>query len=453
MNITTQQIDELNAVIELELTPADYSEKVQNALKTTAKKVSMPGFRPGKVPSSLIKKMYGRSVFADEINKILNDSLYQYIEQNNIQFLGNPLPKDNEEAEYLFDIDAPQTMKFAYELGLSPKFDVRVDDSIAIEYLTVKADDKIVNEEILSIQMRYGNYTNAEVSENDDLLVGELVQLDANGNVMENGIKTNKTINLRVVADDNAKNNLIGVSLNSTVVINPKEIWADAKAIARNLEIDENIAADMQSNFNFTVKEIKRLVPHEINQELFNKAFGEGVINSEEEMRKKIAGDVENFYVRESDKKFFEDVTKYYIQNTSFELPALFLKRWMKTASEKPITEEQIENEWVEYSEILKWQLIENHIIKSYNLTVEANELKDYAKSLLRSQYAQYGIYEVPEEQLESAAKNALAKKDDVKKLYEQLLGAKLIELFKTKLNLNKKELSFEQFVEQLYKK
>lgn len=451
MNITKQQIDSLNAVLNITVEPADYQENVNKQLRENAKKVSMPGFRAGKVPFGMVKKMYGKSVMADEINKILNDSLYKFLDENRIEFLGNPLPVDTDR-ELNFDIDNPSTLVFDYELGLAPDFDAKVDGSKSFEYLTVKVDDETVNKEVESLALRYGKFEKAEVVEDGDLLSGEFKQLAADGTVLENGIAVNKSISLRTVEDADLKAQLIGLKKGEMVTVDVKKVWNDAASIARNLEISEDIAADMASAFSFELKDISHMTPSAIDQSLFDKIYGEGEVTSEEEFRNRISLDIAKYYERESDKRLFEDITKQLVSEINPELPENFLKKWLASVSKTPKTEEEIDNEFNQSKEALKWQLIETKIIKNHDLKVESDELMAFTKQMIASQYAQYGMFEMPEEEINKQAANYLGKREEAQKIYEQLLGGKLINLFKESYKLEKKELSFQDFVNQIYK-
>lgn len=448
MNIVKEQIDELNAIVKIALSPDDYQPKVEKAIKEHAKKANLPGFRPGKVPAAIIKKMYGKSILAEEVNRILYDSIYNYIEQEKLEILGNPMPKNDTEVNW----DNPSNMEFNYRLGLAPKFEVKLSSDKSFDYFIIKVDDEMVNNELKSIRERYGKIVPAEISQEDDMLMGEFEQLNADGSILEGGIKKTSTIFIKRINDEVTKKSLVGLKKGDTIEIDPRKIWTDTTVLARMLGVDENIAKDLSGKFKFTVNDISRVEPAELNQEFFDKIYGEGNVTSEEQMREKIISEIKAYYNDESERKFFNDVVDYLMHEINFNLPDEFLKSWMLTVSEKPITPEQLEADYPAYARGLKWQLIENKIVKEHNLQGTSDELLDFTKQYLKERFISYGHINVTDEELNQTARKVLQNQEEARKLYDQLIVKKMQELFKKTFKLVEKELPQKEFFEVIYK-
>mgnify|MGYP000328694236 CR=1 FL=1 len=442
MNIIQENIDELNAVLKVKVVANDYLPKVETALKDYQKKASIPGFRPGKVPTGMIKKMYGKSIMVEEINKLLSDSLYTYLHENKIEVLGNPLPK----ADSVIDWDNQQEFEFLYEMGLAPKFNVDLSPKDKFVYQTVKIDDDLVNKYVTDIAKRYGKVENVEVSGDADLLNGDFVELDANGEIVAGGIFKTGSLFLDRVKDEATKKALIGLKNDDKVVLEANTISENATDLAALLGIDKEKAESLNCKLQFTVKGVSRLAAAEINQEFFNKIYGEGTISTEEEFKAKIKDELANMFVNDSERKFYNDVVEHLMNKVNFNLPTEFLKRWIVAANEKPVTFEQVDSEFENYSKGLKWQLIENKIIKENNLEVTKDEVVDHTKELILQQFAQMGQGPMGDEELNQTAQRVLSNQEEAKKLYEKLYGQKVMELFKTKFTLENKEVAYDDF-------
>ncbi len=442
MNIIQENIDELNAVLKVKVVATDYLPKVETALKDYQKKASIPGFRPGKVPTGMIKKMYGKSIMVEEINKLLSDSLYKYLHENKIEVLGNPLPK----ADSVIDWDNQQEFEFLYEMGLAPKFNVDLSPKDKFVYQTVKIDDELVNKYVTDIAKRYGKVENVEISGDADLLNGDFVELDANGEIVAGGIFKTGSLFLDRVKDEATKKALIGLKNDDKVVLDASKLSENATDLAALLGIDKEKAEGLNCKLQFTVKGVSRLAAAEINQEFFNKIYGEGNVSTEEEFKAKIKDELANMFVNDSERKFYNDVVEHLMNKVNFKLPTEFLKRWIVTANEKPVTFEQVDSEFENYSKGLKWQLIENKIIKENNLEVTKDEVVDHTKELILQQFAQMGQGPMGDEELNQTAQRVLSNQEEAKKLYEKLYGQKVMELFKTKFTLENKEVAYDDF-------
>ena len=444
MNITQENIDELNAVLRVKVVAEDYLPEVENALKDHQKKASIPGFRPGKVPSGMIKKMYGKSILVNAINKLLNDSLYNYLNEYKIEVLGNPLPKADSDIH--IDWDNQKEFEFLYEMGLAPKFNVELSAKEKFIYPTVKIDEEMITKYVTDISKRYGKVENVEISEAGDLLNGDFVELDANGEILAGGIFKTSSIFIDRVKGEDTKKALIGLKKDDKVILETQNLSDNAVDIASMLGIEKTAAEKLTSKIQFTVKNISRLAGSEINQDLFNKVYGEGNISSEEEFRAKIKDELSSMFANDSERKFYNDVVEHLMNKINFNLPNEFLKRWIIAANEKPVTPEQVESEFEGYSKGLKWSLIENKIIKDNNIQVSNEDVIEYTKVMILDQFAKYSPTPMGEEELNKTVQSVLSNKEEAKKIYEKLYGEKVMDLFKTKFTLENKEFSYDDF-------
>jgi trigger factor len=442
MNITRENIDQLNATIKVKLGPEDYKQKVDDALKNYSKKVSMPGFRPGKVPAGMVKKMYGKSILAEELNKLLNDSLYKYIQENNIEMLGNPIPSADEKN----NIDENQTeFEFKYDLGLAPTFNVELNNKEKYPFEVIKIDEKLVDRQMNDMAKRYGKIINPENSTKEDLILVDMVEVNEQNEIVAAGLFRSASLFMERITGDAVQQKLIGIKKDDKVTLNATELAADAEYFATLLKADkEKVAA---SNLQLTVKEISRIAPADINQELFKKIYGEGVVNNVEEFRAKLKEDLGKSFVGESDRKFMNTVVNSLKQKVNLQLPDEFLKRWLLVVNEKPISKEQLEQEYPLYAEQLKWQLIENKIIKEKEIKITQEEAIDYVKNLLRENYLRYGQANVDEKELNDAAKNILSKEDEAKRIFDQMYEQRLLAIFKNTFTLEQKEVEHDEFI------
>jgi trigger factor len=441
MNITKKDIDALNAELSITLAPQDYEEKVNNAIKKVQKQAVMPGFRAGKVPVGLIKKQYGKSILVEEINKILNDQLYNYINDNKIEILGNPMPKENSAV----DFDNKTEWTFDYELGLTPQFDLKLDSSQAFTYNTVKIDDELVEKYLKDVKRNYGKPSNPEVAEEKDVLYIDIVELDADGNITPGGVFKSTSIGIDRLKNEAAKAKFIGAKKEDKIVINANELYDSAVDKSMSLGIDKEIAETFSANLQVTVKNIARMDDADLDQELFDKLYGAGNVNSEAEFREKIKGELAAMFSQDTDRKFVETVEKTLVEKLSIKLPDEFLKRWLMAVNEKPLTKEQLELEYPAYARSMQWKLIENRIIKDNGITVNIDEAKEEAGKFIRSQYARYG--QTPDEaEVTKIAESILAKQDEAQKIYEGLYSQKVLSLLKTTCKLDNKEVSYNEF-------
>ena len=442
MNILKEQTDDLNAVVTIKLSPEDYNEKYEKAIKKAQQQVALPGFRPGKVPSGLIKKRYGKSILLEELNRLLSDSLNNYITENKIEILGNPLPKTNEDT---LDLDNPKEFSFSFELGLSPELNAEINNSLTIPYSSISVDEALIDKYIKDVKRNYGKAINPETASDRDVVFVEAVELDNEGNIVPGGIFKSTSVSLERLKNEAAKAKLNGVKKEDKVIVNVKELYETPLDISIALGVDKEKCEELNCNLQLTVKNIARLEDAELNQELFDKIYGEGAIHTTEEFRGKISDELKVMFDRDSDKKFFQDAQDKLIEFFNPKLPDDFLKRWLLTANEKPVTAEQIEQDYENWSKLMKWKLIENKLAKQNNISIELDEMKEETRMFVIDQYRRYG--QMPDEkELEKAVNTILAKESEARKIADNIMDRKILNLLKEKITLKKEDVSYDDF-------
>lgn len=442
MNVVEEKIDDLNAVLRISVAPEDYQDKVDGLIKKYRKDANIPGFRPGKTPLSLIQKKYGRSILADELNKIVNESLNNFIQSNNLEILGNPLPKADEELKG--DFNNPSEFVFAYEIGLAPSFELEINKKQKFDYLMVDIDKTMLDKEVDNLARRYGKLVEAEKVSDRDMVIGTFTSKDGT-------ISNSSTISMEFIEDKKVVKAITGSKVGDNLTLDPAAVSKDDKDLAAMLGIEESEIVNVPKDLNFKITEIKTMIPAAIDQELFDKLFGADTIKSEAELREKIKGDLTNMFQNDSDKLFSQKVTDTVIEKTKFDLPEKFLKRWIQESSKDEISLDEIDADFDNYKKSLKWQLIQNKIIKDNNMQVQAPEVMDYTKGLLVNQYAQYGMPAPADEELETQAKNVLSNQEEANKIYENIYGFKIMTFFKENVKLNEKALPYDKFIEVAY--
>lgn len=441
MNITKHDIDSLNAEITISVTPNDYENRVNDGIKKVQRQASMPGFRPGKVPVGLIKKQYGTQILVDEINKILNDAIYKYIEENKIEILGNPLPKNQTSVDFTNQKD----FDFVYELGLAPAFNIQLDGNLSFNYKTVKVDDTLVDKYVNDVRRNYGTPVNPETAGEKDVVFVDINELDENGSIKAGGIFKSTSVSFERLKSETAKSKLLGVKREDKIVININELYETALDKSVSLGIDKELAESTNCQLQLTVKNISRMEDAELNQELFDKVYGSNAVTSEAEFRAKISEELGKMFNVDSERFLKTEVENKLIEKLNINLPDTFLKRWLMAVNEKPVTEEELEKDYPNYAKAMQWRLIENKIIKDNGISVSEEDAQQEAKLFVKSEYARYG--QVPtEEDLEKISKDLLAKEKDAQRIYENLYSKKVLSLIKEKCNLETKEVSYEDF-------
>lgn len=452
MNISFENSDKVNGLLTITVEEADFNASVEKTLKDYRKKANIPGFRPGQAPMGLIKRQFGASVRYDAVNKFVGEQLYKYIQDNNIQMLGEPLPSAKQETPA--DIEKPAPYTFVFDIAVAPEINMTLDGRNKIDYYTIKADDKLINEQIEMYQSRAGKYEKAEEynAELNDMLKGDLRELDAEGNTKEGGITVEGAVLMpSYIKVDEQKNLFNNAKPGDIITFNPRKAYPEGEAeISALLKIDREVAKDLESNFSFQITEIQRFVKAELNQELFDQVFGEGTVKSEDEFRAKIAEGLKPQLEANSDYKFMLDV-RTYCENKVGELtwPDELLKRIM-LLNNKDKGEDFIEKNYAESIKQLKWHLIKEQLVKANEIKIEDADVKAAAIEMARMQFAQYGMTNVPDEYVENYANELLKKREAVDNFVERAIDVKLAAALKSTVSLNNKEVTLDEFNEMM---
>lgn len=444
MNITKENIDDLNAVLKIKIEKTDYEDKVETVLKDYRKKATIKGFRPGMVPIGLIKKMYGKAVQLDEINKILTENIQKYITDEKLEILGDPLPKVDEQNK--IDFDTQQDFTFSFELGLTPVFELKLSKKNKVNQYDIIVDEKMRSQYLENYTRRYGELKKTEQIEEKDVVKGRIEAIDENGNVIPEGPSVEETsLGIDIIKDEKIKKEFIGKNIHDTIDFDLKKAFPNDTEIAGILHKKKEEVADLGANYRFTVNEISRFYPAELGKELFDKIFGEGVINSEEEFMKKIEEEIVANLKRESDFKLMMDIKNMTMEKTDFQLPEEFLKKWLLRVNEKS-TAEQIEKEFDGFRKDLKWQLIRNKVARDNEVKISEEELQKEAENITRYQFQQYGLFYTTDEQIANYAKETLKRDEDAKRIADKILDEKVILLIKELVKLEDKSVTTEEF-------
>lgn len=450
MNVLENKIDELNAVLTVKIVKEDYIENYEGSIKKYRKQIQMPGFRPGQVPTSVVKKKYGPSILAEEIDKLLNEAIQNHIKDNELSILGNPLPKSDDKQD--IDWKNPSDMEFSFEIGLAPQFELKLDGKTKYPFNTVKIDDSLVDKQIEDFARRYGKMMPVDKSEEKDMIWSTFTELDENDQPKEGGFVHNSTVAIEFLEDADMKKKLTGVKNGDTLILNPKVISRGDADMGAMLGISKEEAAAYNRNVELKVTEIKRMEPAEINQELIDKVYGEGNVEGVDAMKEKISAELRQMFAQDSDRLFKRDFADITLEKLNLDLPNDFLKRWILSSSKEEITMDDVEKEYDQYANSLKWQLVENRIIKDNDIKVEFDEVLNHTKNLLAGQYAQYGMMVPVDEELTANARKVLENREEAQKLFEQLYDLKVINFLKNTVKLNEKELSYDDFVKEAQK-
>jgi len=444
MNLTQSKAKDLMATITVDVVANDYTEKVDKVLKDYRKTAEVPGFRKGKTPMGIINKKYRTSVVVEEVNKLIQDELYKHITEEKVRVLGSPMPMDDTKIDWENDVD----FKFVYEIGLAPEFDVKITAKDKLNYQKIKADAKLVDSYCTDIAKRYGKMSNPEVSEEGDLVFCSINQLDVDGNVMENGIKNEATVSMDHIADKKIKKQFIGVKADDVISVNVMKAFTNHSDLGAMLSVSHDAIHNLTSEeFQFTIKNINRLAPADLNVELFDKVYGEGTVKDVKEFRAKIQAEAEGQFVAESDRMLKNDVVTYFIEKLKLQMPDDFLKRWLVQTSEQPITMEMLETEYDMYSKSLQWQLIENKILENYEIKVSQDDIIAHTKKLIGMQMKQYGQPEGDDAQLTDIATGILKNEEEKKKIYDQIFDERTLAVYKENFKLTEKSISYDDFV------
>ncbi len=439
MNITQNNIDALNAVITVSISKDDYAWNVDKVLKNYQKTAAIPGFRKGAVPMSLIKKQYGKAVLLEEVNKVLQKNLNEYLQRQKLDILGNPLPRMTE--DFNWDKD---DFEFEFEIGLTPKVTIDLDSVKDVTRYKISADDKMLDEQVGRIQKQYGKKIAKDVVEKGDDIRGTFINA-------EKEINAYAQITLDIFKDEKSADAFIGKKVGDVITLNTKGLFADDHQLMDYLKVSHDDVHGLDIDVDFAIEEITASEPAELTQELFDKLFGEGKVASVDELKQKIKEDAENQFATQADQKFLNDVTASLLKTTQFDLPSEFLKKWIQTAGETKLTPEQAEQEYARSENGLRYQLIEGNIMSSNNLQITFENLKAYTAKVIKKQMAQFGQMDPTEADVEGIVARVLSNQEEVKKLSDQVMSEKMLNLFKDKISAKTKEVTYQDFIKESY--
>ena len=440
MKVSKKDIDKLNSVLSVSIEKTDYESKVEEVIKDYKKKANIPGFRKGHTPIGLIKKQYGISVKVDEINKLMQKGLSDYLGDEKLDILGNPLPVEKNDLDWNAD-----NITFDFEIGLSPEFEVSLKNKKAISSYEIDVDKKMIDDQLKNIQNQYGKLI-AKTKIEDGF--------EINGKFINEEFEVDNTSNFKLkdIKGKSNKESLKKLNIGDSIDLKTKDLFDKDSDLSFHLKTNDD-NKDKVKSIKFLLNEINEREPADLNQDLFDKLFGKDAIKSVTELKNKLKSDAESNFINQTDQKLLNDVTEYLIDNTKFDLPVNFLKKWMQTAGENRLDEKEAALEYEKSEKGLRYQLIESKIVKDNDIKIDHDQIKDFSKDLIKTQMKQYGQNNPDEKELESISQRILSNKDEVKRISDQLLSKKLIDLFKSNLKFKNNKVSYEKFIEMAYAK
>ena len=445
MKISFENPDKVNGLLTLTVEEADYKENVEKTLKNYRKKANVPGFRPGMVPMGMIKRQFGTTAKVDEINKLLGEQIYKYVKDNNIQMLGEPLPSDKQEPVDM-EKEAPYT--FMFDIAVAPEFKAELTGDDTIDYYTIAVDDKIIDQQIDVFASRAGHYDKVEDYQANDMLKGDIRELDENGNTKEGGITVEGAVLMpEYIKVEDQKKLFDGAKLGDIITFNPKKAYPESDIeVSSLLKMKKEEVADLTADFSYQITEISRYVKAEVNQELFDQVYGKDVIKDEKDFREKIAEGLKAQFAVDSDFKFIQDVRKYLVDKVgALTYPDALLKRIMLN-NNKDKGEEFVEKNYEQSIKELTWHLIKEQLVKANGIKIEDADIEETAKEAAKAQFAQYGMNNIPEEYIENYAKDMLKKREYIDSFVDRSIDRKLTEILKNVVKLENKTATLEEF-------
>ena len=440
MDITRENTDALNAVVKVDIIADDYQPKVDKILVDYRKKADIPGFRKGHVPMGMIKKQYEKSVMIDEVNKLLQDSLNKYLTEEKIEILGNPIPRSQE--NFTWDT---KNFSFEFELGLVPQFEVNLTSKKKITKYVINADDSLINKEVENLQSRYGKMSAVDIINENTNVTGTFVN-------EEKEIENKSTINLSDIKGKTNLKKFVGSKVGDVIELKTKSLFSDDSKLMGALGLSNEEIEGLNIKVLFTIEETTEIELADLDQELFDKLFTDGSVKSVTELRNKIKEDAEKQFLQQADQQLLNSVTEFLIDNTSFDLPSEFLQKWLATAGEKQLTPEEAAEEYNKSEKGLRYQLIQEKILKENDIKLDYEELKEYAKGFIRTQMAQFGNMNPEDAELDDIANRILGNQEEAKKLQDQLMSQKLMTFYKEKMTFKTKKVTYEGFIKEVYK-
>ncbi len=441
MKITKEDIDALNSVVKIDISADDYQEKVDSQLKDYRKKANIPGFRKGHVPMSLVKKQYGKSVMIDEVNKLLQESLNKFLTEEKLDVLGNPLPKMDEDFTWEGD-----DFTFEFELGLAPDFEVNLKPKKAITAYEIIADKKMIDTQVENIREQYGKLvTQSEIESNSNVT--------ATFTNEEKEIEKKSSFKMDKIKGKANQKKLIGLKVGDEVELKSKDLFTDDHLLMNVLGITHDEAHDLNVPLTLKIDEVSKTELAELNQELFDKIFGADMVKEEAEFRTKLKEDAEKQFASQADQQFLNAVTESLIENTKFELPAEFLKKWLAVSGEKPMTPEQAKEEYERSEKGLRYQLIESKLMQNNKeLQYNFEDLKEYTKGFVKQQMSQFGDNQIGDKEIDDIVMRVLSNQEEVRRLSDQLKNERLLKFFRENVKMKNKEVTYEDFIKEVYK-
>ncbi|WP_435255543.1 trigger factor [Tenacibaculum sp. A30] len=440
MNITKENVDALNAVVKVDIVAEDYQDKVTKVLNDYRKTANIPGFRKGHVPMGMVKKQYGKSVMIDEVNKLLQESLNKFLVEEKLDILGNPLPRVQED----FNWDADK-FSFEFELGLAPEFDVNLQPKNKVTQYNIVATDELIEKEVENIQSRYGKMSAKDEATEETNVTGTFVN-------EEKEINKKSTISVKDIKGKTNLKKFVGAKVGDVLELKTKNLFEDEHKLQAALGVSHDQVHDLDIPVTFTIEEITEIELAELDQELFDKLFADGSVKTVTDLKDKIKEDAEKQFQQQADQQLLNAITENLVENTKFDLPVEFLQKWLQTAGEKELTAEEAVEEYNKSEKGLRYQLIEGKIMKDNDIKLDYAELVDYAKGFIRAQMAQFGNMNPEEKELEDIAGRILQNQDEARRLQEQLISQKLLAFYKENMSFDTKEVSFEDFIKEVYK-
>ena len=444
MNISLQNVDNVSAVLTVQIEKADYQENVEKALKTLRQRVNMPGFRKGMVPMGIIRKQYGSSVLVEEVDKLMQEKVNNYIRENKVNMLGMPLPKENDRVDFKTD----ENFEFSFDIALAPDFNIEFSNNDVIDYYDIDVTDEMVEQQIKMYTQRTAKYEKVEEYQDGDMLKGLLTELDENGVTKEGGIQVEHAVMMPdYMKNDDQKAIFTAAKVNSVLVFNPSVAFdSNEVELASLLKIKKEDVVNHKGNFSYQIEEITRTIPGELNQELFDQVLGKGKAQNEEEFRAQIKAVIKTQYEADSDYKFLIDVRNYAANKVGKLQFADDLMKRIMLENNKEKGEEFVSEHYDKSIEELSWHLIKEKLVAAYGIKVEQDDILNMAKEATRAQFAQYGMINVPDELLENYSKEMMKKRESVESLVNRAVEGKLSEILKEKVTLNHKAISSADF-------
>ena len=453
MKITFDCPDKINGLMTMVIEPADYQERVEKTLKDYRKKAQVPGFRPGQVPMGMIKRQYGTAVKVEEVNRLISEKLYGYIQENKIQMLGEPLP--NQEKQKPQDFEKEGDLEFVFDIAVAPEMKAELTDKDKLTYYDIKVDDKLIDDQVQMYASQAGEFKDAETFSGNDTLTGALRELDQKGNTKEDGLSNEAAMIMPAyIKEDKQRKLFDGAKKGDVITFNPKKAYPDNDAeVAALLKVDKEQVKDLDSDFSYQINEIRHFQPAELNQQLFDRVFGEGTVKDEKAFREKIAETIKPQLQGNSDYKFLIDLRAYMEKKVGeVAFPEALLKRVM-LQNNKDKDADYVEKNFEGSIKELKWHLIKEQLVAANQIKVEDADVKAVAKDAIRQQFAQYGMSNVPDDVLENYAAEQLKKRENIDGFVDRAVDQKLVETLKTVVKLTKKEVSLEDFNKTMQEK